>query len=98
MPTANGALEFDENADGDVRRRRLPGLAEKLSVPNRNLFRSRTKLTGAVGDWRSVDAETSQNISKSYESLWTFGLLRTGPSQFLYSLNGTAVRPSRHLG
>ena len=53
MPTANGALEFDGNADGDVRRRRLSALAEKLSISNSALFRPRTEFAGAFGDWRN---------------------------------------------
>ena len=41
-----------------------------------------TELTGTVGSWRFDDAEASQNISKSYESLGTVACYEPGLLNF----------------
>ena len=90
MPlTPNG----DGNVAGDdflVWQRNFPYPAALSSVPEPNSL-----VLLAIGDWRFADAEASQNISKSYESFWTFGLLRTGPLYFLYQRNKIPVRLSQ---
>jgi len=46
------------------------------------IFHPRTELTGTVGSWRFDDAEASQNISKSYESLGTVACYEPGLLNF----------------